>query len=134
MKKSILSILALAWMATAYSQTASINEAEKCNKQKKTAWTLFGVGAAVATAGFMITEIDGTGDNAVLGENFDVGAWAFFTGIASCVASVPFFFSAHSHCKKNRKISLQMKSIQTPSNFGHAYKRIPALSLKLRLP
>ena len=135
MKKLILLTLVTSRILSSFGQKANqLTYSEKCSKQKKTGWVLFGTGAAVATTGFLIMEIDGTGSDAIMGENFDVGAWAFFAGLAGCVASIPFFISAHSQCKKSKKITLKIDHIQIQSFQAALPQKIPAISMRFSLP
>ena len=133
MKKAILCFVVLIWMTSGFSQSTSVNYADKCNKQRKTGWILFGTGASLATTGFLITEIDGKGDNSMLSENFDVGGWTFFTGLAGCIGSIPFFLSANQSCKKSKRVSFNIKNIKGQSILTNIPKRIPSLSISFDL-
>lgn len=130
MKKVLIVAVLISSFWTGFSQNKTL---DICGKNKKTGWILLGSGIAVATTGFLITEIDGNGDQSILSENFDVGAWTFFAGIASCAGSIPFFISAHNACKKNRRTSAQINYINTNSFITAVPKRIPSFSIKIKL-
>lgn len=103
-------------------------------KTQNTGWTLFGVGLAIASTGYLITEIDGTGQGAILSENFDIGAWMFFGGLICSASSIPVFIHAKNLRKKEIKMAIKIRTGSTKNPFAKNRNIQPTLSLQLQIP
>ncbi|HET9744507.1 MAG TPA: hypothetical protein VFP97_02275 [Chitinophagaceae bacterium] len=136
--RTLLSILALFSVMTLLAQGK--NETKeyyltKSKNQKTVGYVLAGVGGALIVSGIIVGNGDNNNDPNELdfGPNFDVGLWLVGGGIASGLASIPFFISSGNNARKAATIGINHQKIKLPQLNGQETVFQPAISLKIRL-
>ena len=127
----------LLFVVKSFSQTQSSPELskdyylQKSKNQKITAWVLLGAGVGMTVGGLLIN-LDqpyyggSSTDNAK-------GLWLSYVGIASTLASIPFFISSHKNKKRAASVSINNQRIYFPQQNGFAAKTQPSINLKIGL-
>ena len=136
--KSLLAILAWCAVMTASAQVKTETKEYYLNKsknQKTAGYVLAGAGAALVIAGIIVGNAGNDNDPNDLdfGPNFDAGLWLIGGGIASGVASIPFFISSANNASKAATIGISRQEIRIPQGGRQVSVLQPALSLKIRL-
>ena len=132
MKKVIFFLSLSLFSNLIFGQTQDTKESllAKSKKQKTTGWILLGVGSAAIVTGVIIQsghKDDASFDDAT-GEAVLIGG-----GIASSLASIPFFISAGNKKKKAATLAFSKQQILTPLNNVFCLKTQPTFSLKISL-
>jgi len=106
----------------------------KSKNQKTVGYVLAGGGAALVISGLIVGNGDNNNDPNELdfGPNFDVGLWLVGGGIASALASIPFFISSGNNARKAATIGIGQQKIKIPQWNGQVTVLQPAISLKIR--
>lgn len=111
-----------------YYQTRSKN-------QKTVGYVLAGTGAALIISGILVGNGDNNQDPNELdfGPNFDAGVWLLGGGLASGLASIPFFISADKNARKAAAITIAPQKINYPQLNTNNTIIQPAISVRIRL-
>ena len=135
MKKITLSLSMLFFIVNSFCQTPQTtftNEyyLEKSQKQKKTAWKIFGAGLGVAAIGGLVqlSNANRTYDSF----DFDfTGAYIAIGGGVVSLASIPFFVDASKNKKMALAINIDNQNILLPQMNDFALKNQPSLCVKI---
>lgn len=136
--KTLFSILALCYMTSVIAQEKTANREyylTKSKNQKTAGYILAGIGAALIISGAVVGNDDGNNDPNELdfGTDFDAGVWLIGGGIASGIASIPFFISSGKNAKKAASIGIHLERIQLPPGIRQANPVHPGIALRVRL-
>lgn len=144
MKKIILGIMLLMLASAAFSQQNNPlpdlikqDYLKKSKHQKTTAFIFLGAGTSLITTAFIIEpfyNFKKVGSTLMIPPpDYTYKTIFFLTGLASIVASIPFFINFSKNKKKAAGVSFNMQknpAVQQKSLVVHSY---PVLSLKINL-
>jgi len=102
---------------------------KKSKKQKTIAWTMLAGGMTIGFIG--LTQINLAGSDGDI--NNTPGTIMFFTGVASSLASIPFFIASSKNKKKAMSVSLKnelISRIHEKRSFDYS---IPSISISMTL-
>ena len=102
---------------------------KKSKKQKTIAWTMLAGGMTIGFIG--LTQINLAGSDGDI--NNTPGTIMFFTGVASSLASIPFFIASSKNKKKAMSVSLKnelIPRIHEKRSFDYS---IPSISISMTL-
>ena len=144
--KKILFILLVSFCATIFNTNAQVLKTNPAlgeqhpraenlllisKEQKKTAWTLLGIGGGVAAIGGIVQLNAQQKDS--WGFDF-TGAWMAIAGGVVALSCVPFFISSAKNAQKAATMAFNMQQIFLPNPNNLVTKYQPAFTLKFRLP
>ena len=144
MKKAILFPLLLIISATSFcrqtnNETAPTNDSyiQKSKQQKTGAFIFLGAGAGLITTAISIEPFYNykkVGTTLIMPPpDYTYKIIFFITGLASMVASIPFFINSSKNKRKAASLSIKNEKIQTFQNSSFACKFAPAVHFKISL-
>lgn len=99
-------------------------------KQRKTGWTLIGVGAAATGLGTILVFASSDWDSA----GFDTGAVLFIGGGAIMVIGIPVLIGSTTKARKAARISLGTETVRViHPNMNFSGKTLPTVTLSIPL-
>ena len=136
--KALFLTLIIVWSGVFHSILAQQNSnkflieeyLQQSEKQKKTGWTMIGVGAAALGLGTVIAfasnDLESTG--------FATGGILFIAGGASTILGIPVLISSSAKARKAARLSLGTETVsQINSDMIFSGKSIPSLTLSIPL-
>jgi len=129
MKEIVIDVLILTLLISHSAQASYKPEQNKeqyllrSEKEKKTAWSLFGAGLGVSALG-AITQIQEDSFN------FS-GTWIALVGGAISLSSIPIFISSGVHSRKATSLSLKNQQILNPRFASKVFTSVSSVSLKI---
>lgn len=130
MKKIFVLIAFIVFSANVFSQLSKNDYLQKSKSKKTTGIVLLSVGGAAIIGGVVAN--GSRGENSSFEQDFTGGA-LIAGGIASSLASIPFFISAGKFKKKAAAVVINNKSIFIPKNNQLVANFQPTVSLKIQL-
>lgn len=128
-----LVILFVALQSFGQTQNPSLSKdhyLQKSKNQKTTGWVLLAGGTTMAVVGLIIM---GNYDLLDSSSDFDTGGFLMLGGLATDLASIPFFISSAKNARKAASISVNYQKVNFPHHNGFAAKVQPAITLRIPL-
>jgi hypothetical protein len=136
MKKNLIFLILLLFMANGFSQTVPITEfskedyLQKSKRQKTTGWIFLSVGVVISTVG--IIGFDNTYDDSWYGSSSsDTYGYLVLAGPLISLGSIPFFISSGSSARKAATLSISNQPILIPNQGSLVQSSQPSLSITI---
>lgn len=133
MKKTIFSVVLLLLITKLFSQAPTLSKdyyLKKSKTQKTIAWVMVGTGTALMVTSLFIKANNQNNDDGWLVDGWKI---VFFPGMATTVASIPFFISSAKNKYRALELVISNQKILFYKQNFVALKAQPAITLKIEL-